>query len=127
MPELIEAVVYDAESLHSLELNATKIDLLSLIGKFVYPIEELKHIANDIIDHTSFSLPLKGNNMYNNILIFGSMGHIICGMRDEVLTPVFEDDKVASYLLPLMGQLKYCDNPEALTIMMHAVRINLLL
>ena len=123
MPELIEAVVHDEESFEKLKVKATNLDLLSLVGKFVYPNDIIKHIADDIVDNTMMQLPLNSRNAHNNIIVFGSMGHLICGFNDEILTPLFADDRVAAALLPIFGQLRVCESEVALKIMLQAVSL----
>ena len=95
-------------------------ELLSSLGRFHFSPDRLELLAQQIKSELpdGYELGSSEHPAEPYVMMFGSMGHLICGFLDEDLTKVLFIQDVAEYLLPIFAsQVRRCENPAALEIM----------
>ena len=85
---LLEAVA--VESPGSLNLSIFNVELLSSLGRFHFSPDVLELLAQQIKSGLpdGHELGSSGSSAEPYVMMFGSMGHLICGFLDEDLTKV---------------------------------------
>ena len=85
--------------------------LEELVGKF-------KTRLNDVSD-----LEDEDTKGYVHLLMYGGLGHLLCGLGDADLTELTEGrEKSGVTLLAVAGRMKTCPSPVALEIFANQVR-----
>ena len=120
--KFLEVAARDPHHLQRLNLTATHgLEALSILGRVsTFPLHNLEAI----VDRTKWSTKLTRLPTewpLHNVLIFGSMGHLVCGFGQADLEDLFAEDETAEVLLPIMGELKSCPSHAALQIMANKV------